>query len=67
MKKIFEVLDYDEATLISAGNLKKIIKELGITIDEGSLQEMIDRADLDKDGLVSEEDFYAIITNKKRY
>ena len=33
-------------------------------IDENELQEMIDKADLDHDGLVSEEEFYVIMTRK---
>lgn len=39
-------------------------KELGETIDDGELQEMIERADTDNDGLVSEEEFYNIMTKK---
>lgn len=39
-------------------------KELGETIDESELQEMIERADTNGDGLVSEEEFYNIITKK---
>ena len=39
-------------------------KELGETIDDSELQEMIERADTDNDGLVSEEEFYNIITKK---
>lgn len=50
---------------MSAKNLKKITKELGLSIDEQELQLMIDRADLDNDGLVSEEEFYQM-TSKRR-
>ena len=31
------------------------MKEVGETIDDAELQEMIERADLDNDGLISEE------------
>ena len=37
---------------------------MGETIDESELQEMIERADTDNDGMVSEEEFYNIITKK---
>lgn len=37
---------------------------MGETIDDAELQEMIERADLDNDGLISEEEFYAIMTRR---
>jgi centrin-1 len=44
--------------------LRRVAKELGETIDDSELQEMIERADTDNDGLVSEEEFYNIMTKK---
>jgi len=41
-----------------------VAKELGETIDDSELQEMVERADTDNDGLVSEEEFYNIMTKK---
>jgi centrin-1 len=49
---------------ISIKNLRRVAKELGETIDDPELQEMIERADNDNDGLVSEEEFYNIMTKK---
>lgn len=40
------------------------MKEVGENIDDSELQEMIERADLDNDGLISEEEFYAIMTRR---
>jgi Ca2+-binding EF-hand superfamily protein len=40
------------------------VKDLGENIDEHELQEMIEKADADNDGLVSEEEFYNIMTKK---
>jgi len=37
---------------------------LGEAISEEELQELITRADVDQDGLVSEEEFYTILTRK---
>jgi Ca2+-binding EF-hand superfamily protein len=45
-------------------NLRRVAKELGETIDDSELQEMIERADSDNDGMVNEDDFYNIITKK---
>ena len=39
-------------------------KELGETMDDNELLEMIERADSDNDGLVSLDDFYNIMTKK---
>jgi Ca2+-binding EF-hand superfamily protein len=38
--------------------------DLGEIIEEEELQEMIERADLDKDGLVNFDEFYTILTRK---
>ena len=38
--------------------------DLAEVIEEEELQEMIERADLDKDGLVNFDEFYTILTRK---
>lgn len=55
MKKVFSLFDDDKSGFISIKNLKRVIKDLGENIDEHELQEMIEKADQDHDGLVSEE------------
>jgi centrin-1 len=49
---------------IALKDLRKVAKDLGELTDDTILQEMIERADLDQDGVVSEEEFYALITKK---
>ena len=61
---MFNFFDLDKAGYISVKNLKAIVKELGENIDEHELQEMIQKADQDQDGQVSEEEFYNIMTRK---
>ena len=39
-------------------------RELGETMDDNELQEMIDRADQNGDGVISFEEFYNIMTKK---
>jgi Ca2+-binding EF-hand superfamily protein len=41
-----------------------VVKDLGDLTDDTVLQSMIERADVDLDGLVSEEEFYNLITKK---
>lgn len=45
-------------------DLRRVAKDLGELTDDNMLQEMIERADFDHDGLVSEEEFYALMTKK---
>lgn len=61
-RKIFPLYDDEKTDHISVKNLRRVAMDLGEDITEEELQEMIDRADLDKDGLVNFEEFYTIIT-----
>jgi Ca2+-binding EF-hand superfamily protein len=45
-------------------DLRRVAKDLGELTDDNTLQEMIERADFDTDGLVSEEEFYNLLTKK---
>ena len=64
MKKVFMLFDDEKTGFISIASLKKVVKELGENIDEAELNEMIQKADLDRDGLVNEEEFYNVMTRK---
>jgi centrin-1 len=64
LKKVFSLFDDEKSGYISMKNLKRVIKDLGENIDEHELQEMIEKADADNDGLVSEEEFYNVMTRK---
>ena len=64
INKVFRLFDEDNTGSISVKNLRKIVKELGETLSEEELQEMIDRADSNADGLVTADDFYNIMTKK---
>ena len=64
IRKVFNLFDDEKTGYISIKNLRRIAKELGETIEDTDLQEMIERADTDNDGLVSEEEFYSIMTKK---
>jgi Ca2+-binding EF-hand superfamily protein len=44
--------------------LRKISKELGELTDDSFLQEMIARGDTDGDDMISEEEFYNLMTKK---
>jgi len=62
--KVFNLFDDDQTGKISLRNLKRVAKELGETMSDAELLEMIERADTDADGEISPDEFYAIMTKK---
>jgi len=64
VNKIFALYDDERTGFISAKNMRRIAQELGDNISNEEIDELIQRADLDQDGLVSEEEFYQIVTRK---
>ena len=62
IQKIFNLYDDERTGYISLANLRRVAQELGENISEEELNELIARADTDRDGLVSEEEFYNIVT-----
>lgn len=64
IQKIFNLFDDDKTGFISLQNLKRVSKELGETMSDAELLEMIERADSDQDGQISPEEFFAIMTKK---
>mmetsp|Transcript_56798 Transcript_56798/g.78760 ORF Transcript_56798/g.78760 Transcript_56798/m.78760 type:complete len:81 (+) Transcript_56798:165-407(+) len=64
IEKVFRLFDDEKTGFISIKNLRRVAKELGETMDDNELQEMIERADSDGDSYVTMEDFYNIMTKK---
>ena len=62
--KVFQLFDDDKTGYITLKNLRRVAKELGETMTEEELMEMVERADSDADGNVTPEDFYNIMTKK---
>jgi len=62
--KVFNLFDDDGSGRISLRNLKRVAKELGETMTDAELMEMIERADTDQDGEISADEFYSIMTKK---
>ncbi|XP_029462471.1 centrin-2 [Rhinatrema bivittatum] len=65
--KAFRLFDDDETGKISFKNLKRVAKELGENLTDEELQEMIDEADRDGDGEVSEQEFLRIMKKTSLY
>merc|ERR1719217_445868 len=59
--KVFALFDEDETGKISFRNLKRIAQELGEHLTDDELQEMIEEADRDGDGLINPDEFYRVM------
>jgi centrin-1 len=62
--KVFALFDEDETGKISFRNLKRIAQELGESLTDEELQEMIEEADRDGDGLINPEEFYRVMRKR---
>merc|ERR1711972_1081826 len=65
--KAFRLFDDDETGFITLKNLRRVAKEIGENMTDEELQEMIDEADRDGDGQVSEEEFLRIMKKTSLY
>ena len=62
--KVFRLFDDDNTDTITLRNLRRVARELGETMTDEELQEMVDRADSNGDGAVTLDDFFNIMTKK---
>lgn len=65
--KAFRLFDDDETGKITFRNLKRVAKELGETMTDEELQEMIDEADRDGDGEINQDEFLRIMKKTSLY
>ncbi|CAD8070022.1 unnamed protein product [Paramecium sonneborni] len=65
LKEVFDLLKPNDKGCLELESLKEICREVGEIIDENELNEMLKRADFDKDDMVNFEDFFKIITYQK--
>merc|ERR1712193_443113 len=65
--KAFRLFDDDETGFITLKNLRRVAKEIGENMTDEELQEMIDEADRDGDGQVSEDEFLRIMKKTSLY
>ncbi|KAK3095372.1 hypothetical protein FSP39_013891 [Pinctada imbricata] len=65
IQKAFKLFDDDDSGKINRKKLKNAAKDLGLELTKQQLQELIDVADLDKDGEVNEREFINIIMKRK--
>merc|ERR1712199_134137 len=61
MLKGFKLFDDDNTGSISFKNLQRVAKELGESLSDQELQEIIAEADTDGDGVINEAEFLAVM------
>jgi Ca2+-binding EF-hand superfamily protein len=62
--RIFSLFDEDNVGHIGFNDLKRVCDELGEKMSDRELQEMIERADLDRDGVITAQEFTNIMTKQ---
>jgi len=67
MAKIFNLFDVEKTGYISLNQLKRVARELGETMSDAELLEMIERASSRDDGLVSLDDFCNILSKANEF
>ncbi|KAF9005313.1 EF-hand [Hymenopellis radicata] len=61
LRRAFKLFDDDNTGKISLRNLRRVAKEIGDRLEDDELQAMIEEFDVDQDGEISEQEFYAIM------
>lgn len=64
VSKVFALFDVEGKGRITLRDLKRVAKELGETMTDAELLEMIERADGDGDSEITLDDFYAVMTRR---
>lgn len=64
LREAFKVFDHDKNDLITAADLRHVVKALGMNISEELIEEMIKEADEDGNGNVGVEEFMKIMNSK---
>ena len=66
INKVFALFDVEGKGRINLRDLKRVAKELGETMSDAELLEMVERADRDGDSEITQDDFYLIMSRKVR-
>merc|ERR1719160_2362212 len=61
MLKAFRLFDDDQTGTVSFKNLKRVARETNQTLTDDELQEMLDNADKDGDGVLNEEEWLVMM------
>merc|ERR1711898_33689 len=65
MKKAFKTFDDDSTGKITFKNMQRVAKELGETMSDADIQDVIDECDRDGDGGINESEFLRIMERQQ--
>ncbi|KAG9411436.1 Centrin-3 [Aphanomyces cochlioides] len=65
--KAFSLFDEDKTGEITLKNMRRIAKEMGESLTDDELQAMIDEFDSNQDGVISQDEFLAIMKQSSMY
>merc|ERR1712010_77845 len=65
MKKAFKTFDDDNTGKITFKNMQRVAKELGESMDDADIQDVIDECDRDGDGGINESEFLRIMERQQ--
>ena len=63
----FKLFKDDQSNKVTTANIKKICRELGETLSDEEIKEMVTEADKDGDGMLSEDDFLSFMKKTNLY
>ena len=63
----FKLFKDDQSNKVTVANIKKICRELGETLSDEEIREMVAEADKDGDGMLSEDDFLSFMKKTNLY
>lgn len=64
LARVYRLFDSDNSDKITLEALKKVSQEVGDNLTDEELKDILARCDIDKNGQLGFEDFYAVITTK---
>ena len=64
INKVFNAFDPNRSGKFTTLELKKVAQDLGEDLTDEEIQHIFNKADLDDDGFVTQEDFYNIMTHR---
>merc|ERR1712193_537953 len=67
MIKAFKLFDDDQTGAVTLKNLKRVARETNQTLTDDELQEMLNDADKDQDGVLNEEEFLVMMERLNLY
>eukprot|EP00743_Colponemidia_sp_Colp-15_P000517 GILK01000582.1.p1 GENE.GILK01000582.1~~GILK01000582.1.p1 ORF type:complete len:198 (+),score=52.14 GILK01000582.1:54-596(+) len=62
--RVFQYMDLERTNQLTFANVKRVAAELGETMTDEELREMMAVCDIDKDGAITPDDFYQCLTKK---